>query len=266
MSSPRFGRSALDQQMFLESRPALERIARGTGKKAAAAKKELRRRSSSKARRNTGMEFDPTERHHIVNALRMQADGYARQAEYLESMYHPLTPFAEPLHRAKRTARRAADKIAQRREAELTEDELHAVKQLAVAKPNGKGRPLPPVYLDELARAAEQAGDEEMAQYYWGQMETPHDLIEQMAWESVLSGGFRGTMIERQGIPFQPKREPFVSLYDAGFRKMEAVVPHSGGHTTIHYWERGNERVHPKIVVSHLDRQWGIPRRNPQGR
>ena len=85
-------------------------------------------------------------------------------------------------------------------------------------------------------------------------IESPRNLTEQYAWESVEAGSQEGvTLLSWRG----PTREPFLSLWAGGWRKWRARCESAAGVVVaIHFWalpstsnpeEASQDRRHLKI-------------------
>jgi hypothetical protein len=79
-------------------------------------------------------------------------------------------------------------------------------------------------------------------------VEAPRDLKEWLAWTAVEENGVAAECLETLG-DFRAKKEPFLALEAAGWRKRKARLEFASGRVVvIHFWESPlGERDHLKI-------------------
>jgi hypothetical protein len=95
-------------------------------------------------------------------------------------------------------------------------------------------------------------------------VEAPRDLREQVSW-NVVQDGSRPDLEEE--IQWRgPTKEPFLTMWEQGWRKYKARHDWESGPMVIHFWQSpAGDRAYLKIKNSPLD-QGAVPLRNPRTR
>jgi hypothetical protein len=92
-------------------------------------------------------------------------------------------------------------------------------------------------------------------------IEEARDLREQISWRTVLEGSLPDAEVELKWRG--PTREPFLSMWEEGWRKYKARHQWGDHVLVIHFWQSPEgERAHLKIKRSPLD-EGARPLRNP---